>query len=188
VIPEFLRHILTFSLERLLDRRLATDASSRGTQVDGQELWRLGYSGWHRGTWSIMTVVWATALGFGGWLWARGELEGRLAPALLLCAGFLVFAVLTVRDAYVQQLSVSAWGITERRCGRVTGACAWSDIARVRFLWYLDAYEVLPREGPSLRFSMQIRGLACFKALALRHAPPQALRGVADRLQDPSRR
>ncbi len=188
MIPEILRHVGGFVLERLLDRRLRADALGPGTQVEGKKLWRLQYSAWFRFIWLAQAAVWATAIGLGVWLWAQGQLDWRLEPALVLFVGFLAFALLMMRDAYTQQITVSAWGLTERRRGTVRAVCAWSDVARIRFVWYLDSYLVVPQQGTPIRLSMHIGGLQRFKALALRYAPPAALAGVAARISDLTRR
>jgi hypothetical protein len=187
VIPELIRHALTHLGTRLFESRLKKDALAPAARDQGQDVWRLAFSPWFRTVWSAMTLLWSASLVLLAWLWTEGELKWPLLLSAPIFLGMLAFSSVTVWDAWTQQIELSTWGLSERRCGTVVATFPWTDVRRIAFVVYLDAYRVTPGPGPPVRISMHIQGILRFKALAGTHAPGDALEGERMRLSDLSK-
>ncbi|HET6899776.1 MAG TPA: hypothetical protein VFK70_15580 [Vicinamibacteria bacterium] len=184
MIPELLRHALTHLGTRLFEGRLKKDALTPAVKDDGQDVWRLAFSPWFRAVWSVMTLLWSGSVVLFAWLWSEGELKWPLLLSAPMFLGLLAFSCVMVWDAWTQQLEVSTWGLTERRRGAVVATFPWTDVRRIAFVLYLDAYRVTPRQGKPVRVSMHLQGILRFKGLARTHAPEDAIEGELMRLSD----
>jgi hypothetical protein len=182
MISAILRLLAVHVATRFTEKRLKADALTPGTPAMGQESWLLSYSVLYRVLWSLMVVLWAAAVGLMAVVFMQGQLAWRLLPAIPLFGGALAFSVFAAKAGFTQELEVSSWGITKRRSGAVVAAVPWPDVARLEFVSYLDSYRVVPRQGPSIRFSMHIQGLPRFKWLARSHAPAEALARIQARI------
>jgi hypothetical protein len=184
VISEVLRHVLSHLVGQLVNRRLERDARAPAAQLEGQETWTLRHSRVYQAVWSAMTLLWAGAVGLFAWLGVTGKLEWRILLAVPLFAAALVFSAVMAGDAFRQEIDVSAWGLSERRGGAVTTSFTWSEVQRVEFVTWLDAYRIVPAQGAPVRINMHIQGLLHFKALLRQYAPASSLAGVRERIAD----
>jgi hypothetical protein len=182
MIPEILRHLITHLGTRLFEGRLKKDALTPAVKDEAQDIWRLDFSPRFQMLSSIMTLLWSASVVLFVWLWAELRWPLRLTAPLFL--GLLAFNGVSAWDAWTQQIEISTWGLSERRRGSVVATFPWTDVTRIAFLLHLDAYRVTPRQGKSVRVSMHIQGILHFKALAVAHAPGDALEGERMRLAD----
>jgi len=187
VIPEILRHALTHLGTRLIERRWKKDALTPAVKDEGQDVWRLAFTPWYRMVWSVMTLLWSASVVLFAWLWTEGELKWPLLLSTPIFLGLLAFSSVTAWDAWTQQIEVSTWGLSERRRGTLVATFPWTDVTRIAFVLYLDAYRVTPGQGKAVRISMHIQGILRFKALVGTYAPGDALEEERVRLSDLSK-
>jgi hypothetical protein len=184
VIPEILRHVVTHLLTRAYEGRVQRDALGPVAKDAGQDVWRLAFSRWYRVVWVLMTLLWVAAVALLAWLWTEGALKWPLLAAAPIFPGLLAFSIVTAWDALTQEIEISGWGLTERRAGVVVATFPWSDVARIAFVVYLDAYRVIPRQGQPVRISMHVQGIPRFKSMAARYVPGPALESVRARISE----
>jgi hypothetical protein len=182
-----LEHLLGLVASELVERRLRRDALEPDPSELPQGVWRMRQSVFFRTFWAMMALLWAGAVALCVAAWALEGMDWRLLLPAIPFGAFAAFGFLSARDALVQEVELSHWGISEFRAGIVTTTTSWQGIRRVAFISYLDAYRVTTETGGSMQFSRHIRGLWRFKWFLLRYAPADALRSVQNRLGDKRR-
>ena len=184
MIPEILKHLATHLLSSALEKRVERDALTPPLKADGEEAWTLRHAGAYRALWSVMALVWGAAVAVFVKVSADGSADWRVSLGGLLFAAAFLYSLGVAWDAWVQEVEVSGWGLTERRRGGAVNTFPWGDVVRLEYVSLLEAYRIVPTRGRPVRMSRNIRGIARFKWLARRHAPESAIAGVRERLSD----
>lgn len=178
-----IQHVIGHLISRLLDSRLKREA----LVVEEAELgpWRLRYPGLFRLTWTLMSTLWVVATVGLVAVWGGARHEPGILTVVPLFGGLAIFSIRNARDAFFQEIEVSAWGISEVRGGAIGSSFPWQSVREIRLITWLDSYRVSPVSGTPICFVKHIQGIARFKKCALRYAPPGAITSVRERLTRP---